>query len=174
MGFWLWGWAFAFGVFQELWCDAASGCELGPEISQGADLSFLPLRDREGRPRGAAGACVLCPGTPLRCSSALQSNLPAFPPPACCCSAVPRSPAAPEFAKGVISLLPSLLMPAGRGSLPYQSQQLLLPGIIITPKGKHSTRRVGIFCYCVVVCAVLIYSSKDLLFLFPDLCLEAL
>lgn len=41
-GFWLWGWAFPFGVFQELWRDAASGCELGPEVSQGADLSFLP------------------------------------------------------------------------------------------------------------------------------------
>lgn len=61
-GFWLWGWAFPFGVFQELWRDAASGCELGPEVSQGADLSFLPLGDREGRPRGAAGGCVLGPG----------------------------------------------------------------------------------------------------------------
>lgn len=106
-GFWLWGWAFPFGVFQELWRDAASGCELGPEVSQGADLSFLP--SSRGSGRSATWCCGrLCarPRTPLRCNSALRSNLPAFPASARCCSAVPRSPAAPEFAKGAISFLP--------------------------------------------------------------------
>lgn len=69
--------------------------------------SFLP--SSRGSGRSATWCCGrLCarPRTPLRCNSALRSNLPAFPASARCCSAVPRSPAAPEFAKGAISFLP--------------------------------------------------------------------